>query len=79
MATYLHFIFTGYSKTIKSHRHKGTGILVNYSDVFLVGYLPTFYDNWIIKNCEKALDTQEQAFRWITHKAPWVATTYILY
>ena len=37
-------------------------------------YLPTFYINWILKKKSKATDAQPQAFRWITQRAPWVAT-----
>ena len=50
VATYIHFKIPGFSKMVKSRRHTGTGILVNYSEVFLVDYLPTFYINWILKN-----------------------------
>jgi hypothetical protein len=73
VATYLHLILTGFSKTAKSRRHTSTGILVNYPDAFLGGYLPKFYINWISKTIKRG-GTQAQAFRWISQRAPWVAT-----
>ena len=42
VATYLHFILTGFSKK-KKIGHTSTDILVNYPEAFLGGYLPTFY------------------------------------
>ena len=45
VATYLHFIYNGFSKSTKIRGHTSTGILVNYPEAFLGGYLPTFYIN----------------------------------
>ena len=37
-------------------------------------YIPTFYINWIFKKKQKAENTKPQAFKWITHRAPWIVT-----
>ena len=62
VATYLHFTLTGFSKNIKSRRHTTTGILVNYPEGSVGGYLPTFDINWIFKNRQKPRTHKQRHF-----------------
>ena len=70
VATHLHFILTGFLKTAKSCGHTRTGILVNYPEAFLGGYLPTFYINFIFQK----LQTHKHSHFSELPRAPWVAT-----
>ena len=64
MATYLHFILTGFSKKkSKAADTHAQDILVNYQEGSLGGYRPTFYFDWIKKKTSKAADAQPQAIR----------------
>ena len=79
VATYLHFILTEFSKTAKSSRHTSTGILVNYSEVFLSGYLPTFYIHCIFKNRQKPWTHKHRHFSQLPKGFLGLLPTYILY
>ena len=64
MATYLHFILTGFSKKkSKAADTHAQDILVNYQEGSLGSYRPTFYFDWIKKETSKAADAQPQAIR----------------